>query len=291
MRSETDTSRAWRGEAAWSSPGRGSFRIGQWTVLPERDLLVRRQAQGCEERRVTPLEMRLLLRLVEEPGEVVAKAALMRDVWNDAAVVDHVLPKTMSKLRTSLEDCARSPRFIETVGRRGYRLVAVPRPPESPSPRDRPPAAPRAVESIGRRVSRHRLLSVAAVLVAFAAGLWTRDLREPGRVEVKTAVSGVAEPALPLRVREKVKVRVQLDAVAEEVGEDVAEESEQLSPRYLWSFDVDTGDVDLGLDGEGPRGSEESVQRLDPGHGGGSSPRSSARTSAGGREPIRSSAS
>ena len=96
-----------------------SFRLNQWVVEPDRCRLV----SGQEERTLQAREMELLERLAEASGEVVSKQELMRDVWRDRIVVDHVLPKTISGLRKSLGETAREPRIIETVPRRGYRLA------------------------------------------------------------------------------------------------------------------------------------------------------------------------
>lgn len=92
------------------------FPLGNWTVHPDRNELVSRS----ETRKLEPKTMALLVRLASAPGAVVTKEELLRDVWNDAHVVEHVLPKTMSALRKALGDEARC---IETVPRRGYTLT------------------------------------------------------------------------------------------------------------------------------------------------------------------------
>jgi TolB-like protein/DNA-binding winged helix-turn-helix (wHTH) protein/Tfp pilus assembly protein PilF len=68
----------------------------------------------------------LLAMLVEHPGEVVTREELQKKLWPADTFVDfdHGLNKAISKLREALGDSAESPRFVETVARRGYRFLA-----------------------------------------------------------------------------------------------------------------------------------------------------------------------
>jgi TolB-like protein/Tfp pilus assembly protein PilF len=73
--------------------------------------------------RLTPKAFDVLLALVEAPGRIVEKGALMGRVWGDAVVEEGNLKVTVSHLRKALGD-ARDRASIETVPRRGYRLMA-----------------------------------------------------------------------------------------------------------------------------------------------------------------------
>src|SRR5271170_2271747 len=68
----------------------------------------------------------ILAMLVEHPGEVVTREELQRNLWPADTFVDfdHGLNKAINKIREALGDSAESPRFIETVTRRGYRFLA-----------------------------------------------------------------------------------------------------------------------------------------------------------------------
>jgi TolB-like protein/DNA-binding winged helix-turn-helix (wHTH) protein/Flp pilus assembly protein TadD len=68
----------------------------------------------------------LLAMLLEHPGEVVTREELQRKLWPADTFVDfdHGLNKAINKIRDALSDSAESPRFVETVARRGYRFVA-----------------------------------------------------------------------------------------------------------------------------------------------------------------------
>ena len=69
---------------------------------------------------------RLLEMLLEHPGEVVTREELQKRLWPADTFVDfdHGLNKAINKIREALGDSAESPRFVETVSRRGYRFLA-----------------------------------------------------------------------------------------------------------------------------------------------------------------------
>jgi DNA-binding winged helix-turn-helix (wHTH) protein/tetratricopeptide (TPR) repeat protein len=68
----------------------------------------------------------LLLLLLERPGEIVTREAICQRLWPENTYVDFdaSLSVSVGKLREALGDAAANPRFIETIPRRGYRLVA-----------------------------------------------------------------------------------------------------------------------------------------------------------------------
>ncbi|HEY1525554.1 MAG TPA: tetratricopeptide repeat protein [Candidatus Angelobacter sp.] len=68
----------------------------------------------------------LLVCLLERPGEIISRDELRQRLWPDGTFVDfdHNISSAINKLRTVLNDSASSPRFIETVGSRGYRFLA-----------------------------------------------------------------------------------------------------------------------------------------------------------------------
>lgn len=64
--------------------------------------------------------------LLERPGEVVSREELQKELWAADTFVDfdHGLNKAINKIRDALGDSAESPRYVETVARRGYRFLA-----------------------------------------------------------------------------------------------------------------------------------------------------------------------
>ena len=67
----------------------------------------------------------ILAMLLERPGEVVSREDMRSRLWPDGTFVDfdNNISSAVGKLRTALADSARTPRYIETVGRRGYRFI------------------------------------------------------------------------------------------------------------------------------------------------------------------------
>jgi DNA-binding winged helix-turn-helix (wHTH) protein len=74
---------------------------------------------------LAPTPFAVLCALVRQPGFLLTTNALLDDVWGHRFVTDSVLRTAISELRTALDDDARTPRFIETVSRRGYRFIAA----------------------------------------------------------------------------------------------------------------------------------------------------------------------
>ena len=68
----------------------------------------------------------VLAMLVARPGDLVTREELRAALWKDAVFVDfdHGLNKAVGKIRHALGDLAESPRFVETLERRGYRFIA-----------------------------------------------------------------------------------------------------------------------------------------------------------------------
>lgn len=68
----------------------------------------------------------VLIMLLERPGEIVSRTQIQQRLWPDGTFVDfdHSLNTAVNKIRDALDDSAASPRFIETLARRGYRFIA-----------------------------------------------------------------------------------------------------------------------------------------------------------------------
>ena len=70
--------------------------------------------------------LQLLFLLLGRPGEVLTREEICRELWPDGTFVDyeHSVNSAVNRIREALGDKASSPRFIETLARRGYRFVA-----------------------------------------------------------------------------------------------------------------------------------------------------------------------
>jgi DNA-binding winged helix-turn-helix (wHTH) protein/TolB-like protein/Tfp pilus assembly protein PilF len=105
---------------AAAAPSEVRFRVGGWTVEPALNQL---SAEGRNVK-VEPKAMAVLLYLAERPGQVVTRETLLSTVWRDVVVGDDALTQVVVKLRRALGDQTEEPCYIQTVQKRGYRLVA-----------------------------------------------------------------------------------------------------------------------------------------------------------------------
>src|SRR5262249_4274533 len=95
-------------------------KVGSWIVDPGRN------SMSCEGRtvRLEPKVMEVLLCLSQHPGETLSKGQLFQAVWPNTVVTEDVLTRCIVELRRAFDDDARNPHTIETIAKRGYRLVA-----------------------------------------------------------------------------------------------------------------------------------------------------------------------
>ena len=106
--------------ASKNSKASRTFELGAWHVEPQAGSLIR----GTNKTNVEPKVMDLLMLLANEPGRVYSRADIESVLWPDIVVGEDSLPRTVSKLRRALGDTANSPSYIETIPKRGYRLIA-----------------------------------------------------------------------------------------------------------------------------------------------------------------------
>jgi TolB-like protein/DNA-binding winged helix-turn-helix (wHTH) protein/Tfp pilus assembly protein PilF len=100
------------------------FRVGDFEVYPKRLSLVRDGTVS----RVEPKVMAVLVHLAERANEVVTRNEFAEEVWRGRIVSDEVLSRDISILRSQLGDDAKEPRYVLTIPRVGYRLIAGVRP-------------------------------------------------------------------------------------------------------------------------------------------------------------------
>lgn len=143
--------------------------------------------------------------LLEKPGEVVTREELIGRIWGaePPADVNASLNKAVNKLRNALGDSTDSPRFVETLVKRGYRFLAPVEVVET-SPRIPEPApavekeAPLAIEEARRRPKRRQWMVVAAVLAATAvalSGWWVMRPSAPSVLRYRQLTSDGLEKA------------------------------------------------------------------------------------------------
>jgi DNA-binding winged helix-turn-helix (wHTH) protein/tetratricopeptide (TPR) repeat protein len=99
------------------------------------DLINESLWRGSEEIRIRPKAFAVLNYLLNRSGQLVTKEELLNAVWPETFVGDAVLKVTVRQLREVLEDDPKSPRFIETSHRRGYRFIGeIAEPKQEPEP-------------------------------------------------------------------------------------------------------------------------------------------------------------
>ena len=96
------------------------FRIGAMLVQPE-SLSV---SLDGKETALEPRMMEVLVALAEHAGEVVSAEQLLIEVWRGTFYGDNPVHKAIAYLRKVFGDDLKSPRYIETIRKRGYRLIA-----------------------------------------------------------------------------------------------------------------------------------------------------------------------
>ena len=106
--------------------GQRPFDLGGWRIDPVQGTL----SNDDETTRLEPRLMDLLLLFAASPGRVIAKDEIVAGVWGGRAIGDDTLAGAISRLRNALGETARR-RFIETLPKRGYRLVVSPDAPQS----------------------------------------------------------------------------------------------------------------------------------------------------------------
>ncbi|MGH8137668.1 MAG: tetratricopeptide repeat protein [Steroidobacteraceae bacterium] len=160
----------------------GGYRIAQWLVHPALDTV----SCGGETVKLEPKTMGVLVYLADHAAEVVTQNDLDAAVWSDVVVSPQSVYQSIAQLRRVFGDDAREPRYIATVPRKGYRLIApVERVPLAfEAPRTQDPGHPRAasersVSGVGNVRPSHLLkrwpliVAGAVAVVASAWPLWT----------------------------------------------------------------------------------------------------------------------
>ena len=144
---------------------------------------------------IAPKALDLLIVLVENCGRIVDKQELMKKVWPDTFVEDNNLAFNISVLRKLFGESGASPRFIETISKRGYRFIAdVVRVPDELSAMNGSPAPVVAPAYVAEpppapaRSAQWRILAGALFIVAAAGILTSRFHRVPKLTDRDTIV-------------------------------------------------------------------------------------------------------
>ena len=100
-----------------------TFRFGTFELDADTGEIRR---EGKAQPRLREQSFRILLMLLDRPGDLVTREELRQRLWSSDTFVDfdHGLNTAINQLRAALNDSAANPRFIQTLPRRGYRFIA-----------------------------------------------------------------------------------------------------------------------------------------------------------------------
>jgi DNA-binding winged helix-turn-helix (wHTH) protein/TolB-like protein len=201
-----------------SAPGKEGLQVGDWTVEPALNQL----SVTGKTVKLEPKAMAVLVYLVDRPGKVVSREALLSAVWPGVVVGDDSLTQVIIKLRKALGDDPEKPAYIQTISKGGYRLIApVVRSAEIHFAPVRPGAgSPHAERK--PRVSWMAGAGIAALLLA-AAGTWWIEGKhtvEPGQVAPSDAAQA-AQPTVAIRPFEALSNDPQEVLLARGITEDL----------------------------------------------------------------------
>ncbi len=186
--------------------------------------------------RIEPRMMQVLLMLAGQADEVVTREALERQVWAGRVVSHDALTNTIAKLRHALGDDRRRPRFIETIPKRGYRLIPKPVP---------------AVASSSGKLARSRLvrwlLPAAALAIAVGLGLYAWLLPSEERMPARTSKVSIA--VLPLIDKSGQNNSYFIDGLTQDIIEELGRQQQVsvVAPATIFGYrDALASDRSLG---------------------------------------------
>lgn len=158
-------------------PAAADFRLAEWLVQPSLNRL------SCDDRviQLEPKLMDVLVFLAQNSGRVVSKIEITDAVWSDVYITESVITRSIAGLRRAFGDDVRNPRFIETISKRGYRLIAHVAPEET--------APERGLQA--RTLSQKVSPTIVGARHPFVVGQWVRGENFYGRsAMVEEVLSG-----------------------------------------------------------------------------------------------------
>jgi len=174
------------------------FSLGEWLVQPQLNRLSRPSGADVQ---LEPKMMDVLVCLARNPGDVVSREGLIDAVWPEVFISESVLTRAIAGLRRALGDDARRPRFIETIAKRGYRLIGTAAPAPVVAPAHQHRGFPGGSYVVGQWVRAEgfygRGRQLAEVLDGPRNGFWVVGTRRRGKTSFLKQLEHVAisEPA------------------------------------------------------------------------------------------------
>ncbi len=157
-------------------PVAADFRIAGWLVQPS----LNRLSLDDRVEQLEPKLMDVLVYLADNAGQVMSKIDINDAVWTDVFITESVITRSIAGLRRAFGDDVKNPKFIETISKRGYRLIAAVD--RAPTGDERPFSlqTPRPTNAV----------SAVRTTVPFVVGQWVRRENFYGRAAVIDEVLG-----------------------------------------------------------------------------------------------------
>jgi DNA-binding winged helix-turn-helix (wHTH) protein/tetratricopeptide (TPR) repeat protein len=170
--------------------------------------------------------------LLRRPGEIVTREELRAQLWQSDTFVDfdNGLNTSINKLREALGDSADSPRFVETLPRRGYRFIAPVNGADGPAR-----GAATGVSTAARTSSRKMVVAVLVLAAGIAGGLLWHS-RKPPLTEKDTIVLGdfansTGDPVFDDTLKQGLRVQLEQSPFLNILSDEKAGEELQLMGR------------------------------------------------------------
>lgn len=193
--------------------------------------------------RLEPKTMEVLVALARNSGRVVTREQLLEEVWPGVVVGDAALTQAVIKLRKALGDTAQAPTFIETIPKRGYRLLLPPEATAVDTPNAAAPSA-RANASAWRLGGALLALLVGSGL--YGAKLWNAGQGGESAQHNEESLVRLAEtlPAISVQPFEIVNESPRVAALAKGLGWEVGDRLGLVSGLRVFASDGRNAVVD-----------------------------------------------
>lgn len=172
-----------------------AFQIGALRLDVASNALAR--SPDGQPQHLEPKAVEVLAYLARHAGRVVSREELLAAAWPQVVVGDDALTQAIIKLRKAIGDDARHPRYIETISKRGYRLIA-PVSPLAAAPDSAPPPSPGVPATPARRAGWPLGLGVLVLALALALAIYGDRERAGDGATRSAAASPPIVAVLPL---------------------------------------------------------------------------------------------
>jgi TolB-like protein/DNA-binding winged helix-turn-helix (wHTH) protein/Tfp pilus assembly protein PilF len=165
------------------------FRVGPWKIEPLRGAVTDPDGKA---QHLEPKVMDVFVCLAEHANELVTRDQLLETVWSGHAAADELLTRAISDLRHALQDDRGDPKYIETVPKRGYRLIGEVRLADG-SPAQSATKASRFFKRPVATLGAVGLVAIVVLYIVFDKGVMTGETTSTFEAEKSIAVLAFAD--------------------------------------------------------------------------------------------------